>query len=94
MASHGKLFGAPLPRLVLVHNSELMKTFSKIAGVLLIAGLARSVTAFTYSDTDLLLVFRKTGNADVLFNLGSISNYLGQANGTTSAITNWDFNRV
>src|SRR5439155_18608485 len=46
------------------------------------------------SDPDLLLVFRKSGNNDVLFNLGSISNYLGQANGATVAITNFDFSRV
>jgi hypothetical protein len=49
---------------------------------------------FTYVDTDLLLVFRRSGNNDVLFDLGVISNYLGQANGTSLPVTNFDFSRV
>ena len=53
-----------------------------------------SLAAFTYSDTDLLLVFRKSGFNDVLFNLGTISNYLGRANGSVLPITNFDFNLV
>ena len=36
---------------------------------------------FTYQDTDLLLVFRKPGNNDLLFNLGTVRSYLGQAIG-------------
>ena len=49
---------------------------------------------FTYQDTDLLLVFRKDGFSDVLFNLGNVSNYLGQANGTILSVGNWDKNLV
>jgi hypothetical protein len=45
---------------------------------------------FTYQDTDLLLIFRKDGASDVTFNLGSVSNYLGQANGTVSPVGNID----
>ena len=67
-----------------------MKNFLKLA-VLLVAGLANSLSAFTYTDSDLLLVFRKSGYNDVLFNLGNVSNYLGRANGEGSAITNFDF---
>ena len=71
-----------------------MKTFFKITGAVLVAGWTHSLAAFTYSDTDLLLVFRKTGQNDVLCNLGNISNYLGQAYGTISPVTNWDFSQV
>jgi len=50
--------------------------------------------AFTYSDTDLLLVFRKESTTNVIFNLGSISNYLGLANGTALPVNSFDFSRV
>lgn len=71
-----------------------MKTFKKLSSVFLLAGFAHSLSAFTYSDTDLLLVFRKTGNNDVLFNLGGISNYLAQPAGTTLSSSNYDFGLV
>jgi hypothetical protein len=51
-------------------------------------------SAFTYSDSDLLLVFRKDGFSDVLFNLGSVSQYLTLANGTKVSVTNWDLSLV
>ncbi|EEF58447.1 hypothetical protein [Pedosphaera parvula] len=46
--------------------------------------------AFTYSDGDLLLVFRQDGFNDVEFNLGSVTNYLGKPSGTVLTVTNWD----
>ena len=49
---------------------------------------------FTYRDTDLLLVFRKDGFKDVIFNIGTVSNYLGLAYGTSVTPTNFDFTRV
>ena len=56
-----------------------------------VTGLVRLASAFTYQDTDLLLVFRKEGFNDVLCNLGNVSNYLGRAGGSVRSVTNWDF---
>ena len=56
----------------------------------LIVGGVRGAAAFTYTNTDLLLIFRKDGFNDVEFNLGSVSNFLGQATSTQIAVTNWD----
>jgi hypothetical protein len=53
---------------------------------LLAAPLAR---AWTYSDGDLLLVFRASGHKNVEFNLGSVTNLLGKTNGYTTTITGW-----
>src|ERR1041385_113865 len=60
----------------------------------LLAGTVPLASAFTYSDGDLLLVFRKDGFKDVEFNVGSVSNLLGRANGTKVTISNWDLNLV
>jgi hypothetical protein len=49
---------------------------------------------FTYQDSDLLLVFRKEGFNDVLFNLGNVSNFIGQASGTVMDVGNFDVNLV
>lgn len=57
---------------------------------LLATPLAR---AWTYNDGDLLLVFRN-GSQDVEFDLGSVTNYLGQTNGYTTTVTNWDLSLV
>ena len=51
------------------------------------------IAGFTYKDTDLLLVFRKDGASDVLFNLGNVSNYISQAQGAMNNIT-FDTNLV
>ena len=45
--------------------------------------------AFTYRDGDLLLVFRQDGYNDVVFNLGSVTNFTGLASGTVKPLTNW-----
>src|ERR1043165_3785299 len=94
MASSRGIFTRPTPRLLPVNQPKPMKTFFKAASLLLMAGWANSLAAFTYSDTDLLLVLRKTGYNDVLFNVGSVSNYLGQANGASAVVSNWDFTLV
>src|ERR1700690_302531 len=46
--------------------------------------------AWSYSDGDLLLVFRESGHKNIEDDLGSVSNLLGQANGYTTTITGWD----
>lgn len=65
----------------------------KLSGFLLAAfaaGATQMCSAFNYSDTDLLLVFRADGFNDVEFDLGSVSNYLGLATGTQQTVTNFD----
>jgi hypothetical protein len=42
----------------------------------------------------LLLVFRESGHKDIEFDLGSVSNLLGQTNGYTTPITGWDASLV
>lgn len=46
--------------------------------------------AWSYSDGDLLLVFRASGHNDIEYDLGSVSNLLGHANGYTTSITGWN----
>jgi len=60
------------------------------AFTLLATPLAR---AWTYTNGDLLLVFRK-GSQNVEFNLGSVTNFLGQTNGYTTAVTGWSLSLV
>ena len=78
---------------------ERMKTITiiRLSTLLLMfwgAAVMPSASAFTYADGDLLLVFRKDGFNDVEFNIGSVSNYLGRANGTKLTVSNWDLNLV
>ena len=61
-------------------------------GLLLLA--APIANAFTYQDEDVLLAFRKDGFDDVLFNLGSIQQFLNRANGETITVTGWNLNLV
>jgi len=46
--------------------------------------------AFTYTDEDLLLVFRQDGHDDVEYNLGNAGSLLNLPPGTTVAVTNWE----
>jgi len=62
--------------------SEGIKGIAHFVFAVLAASATYSAGAFTYSDSDLLLVFRKDGFRDAEFNLGSVSNYLGKAAGT------------
>ena len=66
--------------------------FSTLAGLALLA--TPPARAWTYTDGDLLLVFRESGHKDIEFDLGSVSNLLGQANGYTTPITGWDTSLV
>ncbi len=49
-----------------------------------------SASAFTYTDSDLILVLRQSQFSDVEFNLGPVSNYLGLASGSERTVSNWD----
>ena len=49
-----------------------------------------SARAWSYGDGDLLLVFRENSHKNIEYDLGSVSNLLGQANGYTTIITGWD----
>jgi len=60
------------------------------AATLLSAPPAR---AWIYNDGDVLLVFRKSGQ-DIEYDLGSVTNFLGKANGYTSTVTGWDPTQV
>jgi len=67
---------------------------STIVLAVLAVSSAVSARAFTYNDEDLLLVFRKDGANDVEFNLGGVSQFLGQTSGFQAAVTNWDTSLV
>jgi hypothetical protein len=59
-----------------------------LSAALAAAGLA-GAQAFTYKDADLLLVFRQDGYNDVVFNIGSVTNFTGLPNGTVKLVANW-----
>jgi hypothetical protein len=46
--------------------------------------------AWPYQDGDVLLIFRENGFDDVEFDLGNISQFLNQSNGTTTTVGGWD----
>ncbi len=50
------------------------------------AGTAQLASGVNYTSSDLLLVFRKDNQKDVLFDLGSVSNLLNQPVGTKVAV--------
>src|SRR5689334_6542213 len=75
---------------------RLMTTMKKLKPLLLAAlaaGAVQTASALNYSSTHLLLVFRQDGAKDVLFDIGSVSNYMGLAVGTTVPI-NYNRNAV
>src|SRR5712692_7450195 len=82
------------PKVVEMKKSDPTQSLLKFGLLLLFAGWTQLLVAFTYNDTDLLLVFRKANFNDVEFNLGSVSNFLGHATGTTIVVTNWDLGLV
>ncbi len=63
-----------------------------VAGLALFA--APFANAFTYSDGDVLLIFRSDGLHNVEFDLGNISQFLGHPDGYTNVVANWDSNVV
>ena len=65
-----------------------MKRILQLALLTAVTFLSTSAHAYIYNESDVLLVFRKTGFNDVEFDIGSISNYLGKANGTVITVTN------
>lgn len=77
-----------------MNKPDLLRAALKYLAVLLIAASTQIAGAFTYSNTDLLLIFREDGFNDVEFNIGSVSNFLGKASGTTITVNNWNFNQV
>lgn len=54
--------------------------------------VAPVVQAWTYKDGDVLLLFRNVNNPnnDVEYDLGSVNQFLGQTNGYTTTVTNWN----
>ena len=66
-----------------------MKKFFYLTLAVTAAWLAPHANAWSYSDTDALLIFRATGHNDVEFDLGNINQFLNKANGYTVAVTNW-----
>jgi hypothetical protein len=51
--------------------------------------MASSAYAWTYQDTDALLVFRAANHNDVEFDIGNISQFLNRANGYTTTVGGW-----
>lgn len=64
-----------------------MKTLKPLLLAALAAGAVQTASALNYSSTHLLLVFRQDGAKDVLFDIGSVSNYMGLAAGTVLPIS-------
>lgn len=50
--------------------------------------------AWTYSDRDVLLVFRESGFNDVEFDLGNVNQFTNLASGTTITVSGWSRNLV
>jgi hypothetical protein len=63
-----------------------------LAGLALLGTLRTQ--AFTYHDEDVLLVFRKPGYDNVLFNLGGVSQFLGKPSGYTTVVSNFNLSLV
>jgi hypothetical protein len=55
---------------------------------------APAARAWTYTDGDVLLIFRASNKNNVEFDLGNISQFLGFPDGYTNVVTNWDLNVV
>jgi hypothetical protein len=67
-------------------------TLGGLAWLLVLATpLARG---WTYQDGDVLLVFRAPNADDVEFDIGNISQFLGQSNGYSAPVTGWDLSLV
>jgi len=78
-----------------MNKTELLRKAALQIVFLFVAAWTQIASAFSYSNTDLLLIFRSDGGfSDVEFNIGSVSNYLGKPSGTTINVTNWNLNQV
>jgi hypothetical protein len=71
-----------------------MKTIILLIAAWLALVATPPAQAWSYSDGDLLLVFHKSGHNDIEYDLGSVSNLLGYANGYTTNITGWNSSLV
>ena len=69
-------------------ESSFMNKISRILGLagLLALGASETSWALNYTDQDLLLVFRNPNGKDLICDLGSVSNYLGHADGFTQTV--------
>lgn len=70
-----------------------MNKISRVFGLagLLALGSTETGWALNYTDQDLLLVFRNPNGKDLICDLGSVSNYLGHADGfTQTVVANYD----
>lgn len=65
-----------------MRSTTIMKPLKPLLLAALAAGAFTSASALNYSSTHLLLVFRQDGAKDILFDIGSVSNYMGLAVGT------------
>ena len=71
------------------HSNNIKKLFT-LGAFILATGWTQTLCAFTYTNTDLLLVFREQGFFDVEFNIGSVSNFYTPAAQTFSIDINND----
>src|SRR5437868_14700432 len=75
------------------HATRMKKLFFATCVLCLALFASRSASAMTYTNGDLYLIFHEDGApSDVEFNLGTVSNFLGKAQGTTVTVSNWDYN--
>ena len=62
-----------------------------LPAIALLALLAATpARAWSYNDGDVLLIFRESGHNNIEYDLGNVSQFLGQTNGYTTTITKWD----
>ncbi len=67
-----------------------MKKIFLLAMTLLALQATPLAHAWSYNDGDLLLIFRESGYTNIEYDLGTVSNLLGHANGYTTTITGWN----
>ena len=77
------------PRKSYTNTKSMMKRMI-LTAALVGAAISPSAQAFTYADGDVLLAFRELGYNDVVFNLGSVSQFLGLPSGAVKTVTNWN----
>jgi hypothetical protein len=71
-----------------------MKRILQFSAVALALWACAARAAWNYQDGDVLLIFRESGFNDVEFDIGSINQFLNQANGSTASVTGWELSLV
>ena len=71
-----------------------MRSILYMAMFLVLALAAPPARAWVYQDGDVLLIFRENGFDDVEFDIGNISQFLNQPNGSSSTVGGWDVTPV